>query len=121
MKTYFISLLMLASLSSFSAINGSNKNEKKATVSTISSVETTNAALSVKQLQDENMLLKQQLVEMSNQNEELKGMLSFQGLMHKMFTQLVAQKQTDEFEELKAQISYTALMSSMMLKLNQSK
>jgi len=113
MKTYFISMLMLVGISSFAMPNYTSKNEKKATVTTISTVES-NAAVAIKQLQDENMLLRQQMMELSNENEELKGTISFQSLMQKMFAQLVAQKQAEESEELKAQISYNTMMANVV-------
>jgi predicted GNAT family N-acyltransferase len=107
---------MLVGISSFAMPNLNTKNDKKATVSTISTVES-NAAVAMKQLQEENMLLKQQMVDLSNENEELKGMISFQAMMQKMFAQLGAQKQAEEFEEFKAHISYNNMMANMMLTL----
>jgi predicted RNase H-like nuclease (RuvC/YqgF family) len=116
MKKYFISMLMLVSLSAFAMPSPNNKNEKKANATAISTVSTveSNAAVTMKQLQEENQILRQQMLELSNENEELKGMISFQGMMQKMFAQMVAQKQNEESEELKAQISYNNLMSNLI-------
>jgi DNA uptake protein ComE-like DNA-binding protein len=113
MKTYFISMLLLAGISTYAMPNNTSKNEKKATVTTISTVES-NAAVAMKQLQDENMQLRQQMLNLANENEELKGMISFQTMMQKMFAQLGAQKQAEENEELKAQISYNTMMANVV-------
>jgi hypothetical protein len=113
MKTYFISMLLLVGISSYAMPNVTSKNEKKATVTTISTVES-NAAVAMKQLQDENLQLKQQMMNLANENEELKGTLSFQSMMQKMFAQLNAQKQAEENEELKAQISYNNMMANVV-------
>ncbi len=117
MKKYFISMFLLAGLSSFAMPNLTSKSEKKTTVTTtISSVES-NAAAAMKQLQDENTQLRLQMMNLTNENEELKGMIAFQYMMQKMFAHLGAQIQSEENEELKAQISYNAMMVNVMRKL----
>jgi len=109
-------MFMLVGISSFAMPNLTSKKEKKATVTTISTVES-NAAIAMKQLQDENMQLRQQMLELSNENEELKGMISFQTMMQKMFAHLGSQKQAEENEELKAQIGYNNMMANVVRKL----
>ena len=87
MKTYLISMLLLVGITSYATPNLTSKNEKKVTVTTISTVES-NAAAAMKQLQDENLHLKQLMLNLANESEELKGTLSFQTMMQKMFAQL---------------------------------
>jgi outer membrane phospholipase A len=106
-------MLLLVGITSYATPNLTSKNEKKATVTTISTVES-NAAAAMKQLQDENLQLKQLMLNLANENEELKGTLSFQTMMQKMFAQLNAQKQAEENEELKAQISYNNMMANVV-------
>jgi TolA-binding protein len=109
MKKYFISMFLLVSISGFAMPNKISKTEKKVTTSTISTVES-NAVVSMKQLQDENIQLKQQMMNLSNENEELKGLISFQTMMQKIFLHIDAQKKVEETEELKALIGYNNMM-----------
>lgn len=111
---------MLVGFSSFAMPSPTSKEAKKATTSTLSSVES-NTALSAKQVQDENLQLKKQLSALMDENEELKGSLSFQTTMQKMFTQLNEQKQVDVNEELNALSNYNATMSKVVKTLQASK
>lgn len=120
MKRYIFTLLMMASFAGFSyANNTENKSEKKANPTVLAPAEITPAA-TIKQLQDENNLLKQQLIALYNENEELKGTLSFHRAMSSMFASIGQQKQNELLEEINATIGYNNMMANMLLKLKQN-
>lgn len=120
MKRYIITLLLMTSFTGIAlANNNNNKADKKATAAVVTPAES-NAVVSVKQLQDENNFLKQQLLALYNENEELKGVLSFQQTMTNLFSTLTQQKLNDQLEEMNAQIGYNNMMANMLLKLKQS-
>lgn len=120
MKKYTLSLLMMISLSAFAMPNEEKKSEK-APRAVVTATAEINPMLAVKQLQEENSQLKQQLFTLMNENEELKSQLSFEVLMNNMFSNLSAKRQNDVVEDLNATLNYNKLMAAMLQQLKARK
>ena len=120
MKRYIFTLILMTSFTGFTFANGNNGKAAAKSTPTVMVPAETSAALSMKQLQEENMLLKQQLMSLFNENEELKGTLNFQSTMTNMFSQLGQQKLSEQLEEMNATLNYNHMMANMLLKIKQS-
>lgn len=112
MKTYILSLMMLASLSAAALPNTGSKVEKKP--ATVAAAETS-SAMAMKQLQEENNQLKQQLVTLMNENEDLRDQLNYQVLMTNLLSKLNEQKQQEQLAEMNARLGYNNMMANMLL------
>lgn len=120
MKRYIFTLILMTSFTGFTFANVNNGKAATKSTPTVMVPAETSAALSMKQLQEENMLLKQQLMSLFNENEELKGTLNFQSTMTNMFSQLGQQKLSEQLEEMNATLNYNHMMANMLLKIKQS-
>ncbi len=116
MKKYFLTIMLLSGLSVFAIPANSGKSDKPASNSTAVSAET-NSTVSLKQLQDENILLKQQLLALTNENDEITGRLAYQVTMVSVLAKLNEQRQSEQLAELKAQIDYNRMMSSLLIRM----
>ena len=119
MKKYMISLMMLASLSAFATNTQPVKKAEKATVAVVAPE--SSQAVSMRQLQDENTMLREQLMNLQNENEELKSKLQFETLMHSLFVKLNNEKANDKAEEMKATMQYNQMMANLLQKVQASK
>jgi predicted RNase H-like nuclease (RuvC/YqgF family) len=107
---------MLASVTAFALPVEDKKTNKPATAGAAVVAET-NPMISVSQLQQENTLLKTQLMALINENEELQSRLAFETTMRNMFTSLEVKKNQEKLEDLQATMQYNQLMSNMLLTL----
>lgn len=119
MKKYMISLMMLASFSAFATNNHTGKKTEKAPVAVVAAESA--QALTMRQLQDENNLLRLQLTTVQNENEELKSRLQYEGLMHNLLSQLNNERLNDEAEDMKASLKYNQMMANLLNKIQASK
>jgi uncharacterized membrane protein YheB (UPF0754 family) len=104
--------MMLASLSAAALPNTNSKVEKKQATEAAAE---TNTALAMKQLQEENNQLKQQLVRLMNENEDLRDQLTYQVLMTNLQRKLNEQKQQEQLAEMTAHLGYNNMMANMLL------
>lgn len=116
MKKYLLALMLLSGFSAMAGANPTHGKEKNLNPSLAMTAEST-VAMTLQQLQEENARLKNQVMMLTNENEELKGTISFQKTMNGLMTILSQQKNQDQLEELEAQISYQKTMSNMLLML----
>lgn len=116
MKKYLLTLSMLASVSAF-ALPIETKKTEKPTTAAAAAVADTNPMVSLPQLQEENAILKTQLMNLMNENEELKSKLAYETTMRNMLTLLNDNRQQEKVEDMKATIQYNQLMANMFLKL----
>jgi hypothetical protein len=116
MKKYFLTIMLLSGLSVFALPTKSGKSDKPVATSTAVSAETS-STVTLKQLQEENILLKQQLLALTNENEEITGRLAYQATMVSVLAKLSEQRQSEQLAELKAQIDYNRMMSSLLIRL----
>jgi hypothetical protein len=107
---------MLASVSAF-ALPIEIKKTEKPTTTAATVVAGTNPMVSLSQLQEENAMLKTQLMNLINENEELKSRLAFETTMRNMLSLLNENRQQEKVEDMKATIQYNQLMANMLLKL----
>ncbi len=116
MKKYLLTLTMLASVSAFALPREIKKTEKPTAVAA-ATVADTNPMVSLPQLQQENAMLKAQLMNLMNENEELKSKLAYETTMRNMLTSLSETRQQEKLEDMKATVQYNQLMANMLLKL----
>lgn len=116
MKKYLLTLTMLASVTAFALPREIKKTEKPTTVAAATIAET-NPAVSLPLLQEENALLKAQLLTLINENEELKSKMAYETTMRNMLISLNENRQQDKMEDMKATVQYNQLMANMLLRL----